>query len=458
MRSLSLRMSNSSMPKGSSRARTAGLVLAALAACAALAAADEAYETPGTLPADRFLSAAEMRGEQWSVEPRALNDGMMNTYTIDSQYGSWQARGDASVPMRIREVLALARLDEISKSRVFLDAVKNSVTAPLKLAAAVVDKPVETLKGIPSGVGRWFRKTTFMVRETYHDARKLSSDVKSEPGPTAKESKVAEEGKRLAKRQGLKYLGISGAERRWYADLGVDPFTDNQVLRDAIASVARVDGLTGFGLKFVIPGVPFAGDVKRTMNLVWNTDPWELRLRNERALLDAGISEKTARHFDEQHNMTLTMKTMFLGSLSDLEGVEGRENLLARALDCSSREEGERLVATTAMLVRVHQHEKPLVHILPGTWTPVARTADGALVAVVLADSIHWTAPVAKAIRAFVRDFAGQASSARLMFVSGESSDQFRSAVADLGWTVVDHCESRWPEPEVPEAEAPATR
>ncbi len=435
--------------------RAAAVLIASVAACAALLAAERAYEAPGALPADRFLTPEQMRGEQWTVSANALNDGMTNTYTIESRFGSWEARGTARVPHRIREVLALARLEEISKSRVFLDAVSRSVTAPFRLAADLADRPVETLKGIPSGVGRWFRKTTFRVRETWHDARKLADDAKSGSGTSGGESRVAEQAEKVAKREGLRYLGISGAERRWYADLGVDPHTDNQLLRDAITSVARVDGLTGFSMKFVIPGVPYAGDVRRTMKLVWKTDPWELRLANRRTLLGAGISEKTARRFEDNRSMTLTTQTMFLESLKDLEGVAGRENLLARAIECASREDGDRLVATTAMLVRVHRHEKPLAEILPGTWLPVARTTDRTLVAVVLADSIHWTAPLAEATRRFAKGFAARGSSSRLMFVSGESSELFRTSLAKLGWTVVDHCESRWPEPEVSESAAP---
>jgi hypothetical protein len=112
----------------------------------------------------------------------------------------------------------------------------------------------------------------------------------------------------------------------------------------------------------------------------------------------------------------------------------------------------------TEMLVRIHRHEKALATILPGTWIPVARTTDGRLVAVLTADSIHWTAPLAEATREFARGFAGQQFRSREMFVSGESSALFRNSLASLGWAIVDHCESRWAEPDVPESAAAAQR
>ena len=51
--------------------------------------------------------------------------------------------------------------------------------APRRLSwdELLADKPKETLEGLPSGVNRWFKRTSFKVRETYHD---VSEEVKDE--------------------------------------------------------------------------------------------------------------------------------------------------------------------------------------------------------------------------------------------------------------------------------------
>ena len=410
---------------------------AALLLCivALTAAAESKHETPVDQKADLFLSADQMTGELWKVEPTATNDGIANTYTITSRYGSWQARGTGRVPVRIREVMALAQLEEISTSDVFMDAVKNSATAPLHLVQDVAAAPVETVKGIPGGVTRWVKKTSFQVQETYHDvkdtATKEDETTKSEDGPS-----LTEKGKDEASKQAMSYLKITGAEQRWYAQLGVDPWTDNEVLRNAISSVAKVEGLTNFGMKFVMPGIPGMGEVQGVMNAVWTKDPWELRMDNRKILLAAGISEETARAFEDNRYMTLTMQTAFLKILQDLDGVTGRQHLLARAIDCASREEAERLVTTSALLLRVHRKEGGLTEILPGSRLPVARKADKGLVAVLITDFVFWTENVAEAANEFAAAWAEEEAPSRELLITRESSYAFHEHVLNLGWKV----------------------
>ena len=244
----------------------------------------------------------ELAGPDFKVEPEATTDGLGSTYTLTSRFGTWTARGRMQVAMRIREIQALAQLEEVSKSEVFKDAVKSSVTAPLELVQAVATEPVETLKGIPEGVGRWMKKTSFQVKEGYHDAKELragETDASAEAAAAEKAS-LTEKGKVEAKKYTLDYLKITGAELAWYAKLGVDPYTDNETLRKAVTSVARVQGLTSFGMKFVgMPSIPGAREARKTMDLVWKTDPWELRLANRKKLLAAGLSEETARQFED---------------------------------------------------------------------------------------------------------------------------------------------------------------
>ena len=142
------------------------------------AAPGSGFEQPNPLRSADYLAAGELAGPDFKVEPQATTDGLGSTYTLTSRFGTWTARGRMQVAMRIREIQALAQLEEVSKSEVFKDAVKSSVTAPLELVQAVATKPVETLKGIPDGVGRWMKKTSFQVKEGYHDAKELRAGEK----------------------------------------------------------------------------------------------------------------------------------------------------------------------------------------------------------------------------------------------------------------------------------------
>ena len=437
------------------RALVLGLAAAVLGVLPTVRAV-ESFESPGIVRAADYLPPDLLRGPDWTVSAEATNDGLNNTYVIVSRFGSWQARSAEQVAARAGEIAALARLEEVSKTKVFLDAVESSVTAPLRLAEDVVERPVETLKGVPGGVGRWFKRTTFRVREAYHDASEAVAEKRAERETGAeaedgeREDELAEKAETAARRELRKHLRISAAERRWYRELGIDPSTDNEKLRTAIERVARVEGLTGFGMKLVaLPSIPGSSQMHKTMDLVWSSDPVDLLRANRRRILAAGLSKATARAFEDSA-LTLTEQTIFLDSLEELAGVAGRQHLIARASSLKSRERARGLTSITVLLARVHREETPLAEILPGSVLPVARTRAGDLLAVSKAGAVFWTEMVAEAARGFAAIYADQPADERRLYVTGVTSELFDAEVTSLGWKV----RSRWQ----PESTAPGGR
>lgn len=432
------------MKRSSSRA-TALVLAGALVAAGAAAAAG--YEAAGPVPAAEYLPAAEMSGPEWKVLPEAVNDGVFNNYTVESRFGGFEARGRSAVAVRAKEVAALAELERISKSDVFKDAVKDSALGSVRAVQSFATKPVETVKAVPAGVNRWLKKTRYQVQETYVDTKETVAEVReggdSEEGGEGggKSAELVDQGKKAAHAYALDYLNISGAERRWYGELGVDPYTDNQVLREVIKDYARVGGLTSFGMRFVgLPSIPGARELNKTMDLVWKTDPWELRRQNRLKLLAGGIPEETAREFEDNPYLSLTYQTALVGAFDDLSGVAGREHLVARAVAVEAREDGTALVQSILLLVRHHRGERPLAAILPGPQAPVGRTKDGALVAVAVAEAVLWTDDVAAAVRDFAELYRGEPARVRELWTPGRVSERFAAETKALGWTVHD----RW--------------
>lgn len=422
------------------------VAVVAVAGGGPVARAEEGYEAAGLVAAVEYLPAKLLQGPDWTVAAGARADGLDNTYTIESRFGTWEARGEEEVATRIREIAALARLEEVSKTEVFLEAVRTSATAPLRLAQDVAEKPVETLTGIPKSVGRWFKRTSFRVREAYRDASEAIAEERAgqagqgEPasGQTDEERQAKVEAK--AREEARDYLRISGAERRWYRELRVDPYTDNEVLRQAVESVARVEGLTGFGMKFAgLPSLPGSREISKTMDLVWETDPVDLLLANRERMLAAGLSKETARAFEDS-SLTLTEQTLFLDALDSLEGVAGREHLVARALDPETRRDGRSLAIMAVLLARLHRGGTPLAAILPGAVLPVARTAGGDLITVSTAGALFWTEAIAEAAHGFAAIYADDAARERRLYVTGIASERFATEAGRRGWKVID----RW--------------
>ena len=435
---------------------SAAAVVVLLAATGARAS--EGYEVAGPVRAADYLPAELLKGTEWTVADEASNDGLDNSYTLESRFGPWQARGEEQVATRIGEIEALARLEEVSKTDVFLEAVKASVTAPIRLVQDAAERPKETLLGLPRGVSRWFRRTSFRARETYHDVsvrieeerterrerRDADGDAESEEAVAAakaeRRSELEQEVEATARKEALDYLRITSAERRWYRELGVDPYTDNELLREAVESVARVEGLTSLGMRFVgIPSLPGSRWVRDSLSLVWDTHPADLMLRNRKRMAAAGLSTETARAFEDSE-LTLTEQTVFLDSLDTLDSVAGREHLFALVPDLETRDEARALTSSAVLLAVLHQGDSPLAEILAGSALQVARTRAGGLAAIAPAGAVFYTEAVAEGLREFTAVHAAEPPRERRLYVTGVTSERFDNEARNLGWEVVD----RW--------------
>jgi hypothetical protein len=310
------------------------------------------------------------------------------------------------------------------------------------------------VQGISSGVKRFWSKTKFQAREVTHDAKKtVSSNSKGEgEGENEEESPSKTEiAKKATQDYAKQYLGLSKAERRWYAELGIDPYTDNDALKKAVKEVSRVEAVATFGMRYSgMPSIPGAREIGKVMDLVWKTDPWELRQRNRKILLAAGFNEVEARDFEDNAAMSPTLQTAILQSFSDLEVVPGRKQIVKLATEVEDSAAARVLVTSTALLVRYHRDVAPFAEILSGPRLPVARARSGRLVAVVVADTLYWTPEISDALRAFADAFKADAAPQRELRVAGTATDRFKAEAKALGWQVLDGWQQSSPEDNQP--------
>lgn len=377
-------------PHAPARCRTIAWPVVATLALTSVAAATatsitQDYETPPDLPAAQALPAGLVAGVDHSVADPVRSDGLMNRYALQSRFGSYDVHGRALLAIRIQEIGALAELDRVSRSEVFLRAVGRSVTAPIQTAAQFVEKPVETVTGIPKGVANLFKTYRLKAREATGKAKDVAGKVTKAAEGTSDErkdtlEKAGEKATSSAKAYTSRYLGVTSAERLWYAKLGVDPYTTNGPLREAVTRVARVDATAQFGLRFAgIPSIPGIDIARKGMDAIWEEDPIVIRDRNRRFLAALGLDDEERKRFENNVALSPTHQLTLLQMARALESVEGRGELIRRALDVSEEEEALALIDSLALLVRLHG-EAPLAEIVGGIRLPAARTRDGRLI------------------------------------------------------------------------------
>jgi hypothetical protein len=396
------------------------------------------FEMPPEEPAAGSLTAELAAGPDFHVGEPVQSDGLMHHYVVISRFGDFPAYGRTALAIRVREVSALGRIAKTSDVDVVVKTVTGRVHGDAKTIAQAAGSPVKTVVGIPKGVSHLFNGYKAQANELTQKAR--------QQGGAGAPAHVAREAKADASRYADRYLGVSAAERRYYQQLGVDPYTNNEVLRKAVHHLAKINAAVNLGMHFVgIPGVPYLGDVKRAMDAIYNEDPAVLRARQRTTLAGYGLNAAEIQRFENTLLLSPTRQSLLAEYAKSLDGVAGRDELFRHAMSVTSEPEAEVFLQSTALLVRLHAR-RPVTRILSGLRLPTAQFADGGIVVLGGFDAVYWTEDVAgyeAALHALL-----PASARRLeVWASGTFSPRARSELSARGWEVHDHAAEALTEP-----------
>jgi hypothetical protein len=181
------------------------------------------FEKPPILRASDLAPATLLSGNGFRVDDQVPTDGLTASFTIRSDVGTFQAHGLEMLRIRIAEIPAIVELENTSKTKVFAQSVATNAARPVVAAGQMVMHPVDTVKGLPSGVGRFFGRVGL-------GAQRLKETV-TEP----------KEGSEVGERSLQTTRDIFGyeQERRELAKkLHVDPYTTNPVLSKQLDDIA----------------------------------------------------------------------------------------------------------------------------------------------------------------------------------------------------------------------------
>ncbi|HEY6620517.1 MAG TPA: hypothetical protein VIY68_13285, partial [Steroidobacteraceae bacterium] len=266
-------------------------LVAGVAVLLAAAAWAADFELPPPAPAAASLPADLASGADFHVSEPVESDGLMHHFVIDSRFGLFPAYGREALKVRVREMAALTQIAKTTDVEVVAKTVEGSVQSQVKTLSQVATHPVSTVVGIPKGIGHLFHGYKAQADE-------FIGDNKSHGGSKSP-SNVTTTAKSDAVRYADRYLGVSAAERRYYQQLGVDPYTNNKVLRKAVGHLAKINAATNLGMHFAgVPGLPYLGDIRRAMDAIYNEDPAVLRARQRVTLAGYGLTAEEIKRFE----------------------------------------------------------------------------------------------------------------------------------------------------------------
>ncbi len=398
-------------------------------------AVDRAYENAEDLSAADILPGDLLKGEHHTVEDRVRNDGYLNYYTVKSDYGEFEAASTAMLRIRIGEINALAELDELSQTEVFIKAAADAGVGQLKSIKQFATHPVDTVVGIPRGIGRMFKRYFRQAGEAVDATKESVAGDDEESGETNGEN---EEGSNVAVDLTESFFGVSKAERAWSQKLGTDPYSTNETLRAAIKELAWAERLGRFGMGFAgipeIPGADIIGDVNQA---VWSKDPYELQDLNRARLVATDADEELIAKYLDNTRFSPSQQTLLTAAIAELADVEGRAGILSQSLNAKTGAEVGFFVRSVTMLAWYHLNQSPIVSVITDAAIPAGTTDNGKLVILFAADHIYWTEGVAQTAGIYNRALGADASTnAREVWFLGTTSERCGHELTALGWEI----------------------
>src|SRR5204862_6178858 len=120
--------------------------------------AEAVFEELPVLNASEILRPEFLAGPQHKVREPVPTYFGANQFTIDSDFGVFEANGNEMLIRRINEINAIAKLKEISRSDEFKNALTAAAKAPVAGIKNIASDPANTISNAPKGVMKFMSR------------------------------------------------------------------------------------------------------------------------------------------------------------------------------------------------------------------------------------------------------------------------------------------------------------
>src|SRR5208282_750563 len=340
----------------------------------AATAAPVAYEALPTLNASDILQPQYCQGPNFTVRNPVPTYSGSNHYTIDSDFGVFEADGNAMLMRRVAEINAIAKLQAMSQTREFTEAAKQAAEAPLQVAQDLVTNPVSTISSVPKGIWGFFNQ-----------AREPVKQVAEGNQSTAGAGNAVEN-----------MTGFSKTKRDLAIKLGVDPYSKNEVFQKELNKVAWPAFLGKFAVNLGMGAVggPALSAINWTGTLtdsLRNKSPAQLHQMNLDLLMNnMGVSRATADAFLNNNAFSPTTQTVLVAALGQLGNISGQAEFIRQA--ATSQDEHDAIAfQQSAQLMANLNKSTPVARITHLKGLTLCQTNEGTVVVPIQWDYAAWT-------------------------------------------------------------------
>jgi len=378
------------------------------------------FQTPPlTLKASGVLPEKLLKGPNHRIKEDVQNDGFINIYQLTGTYGPMRIKSTELLVMRINEIQALHHMDELKKTKVFTDAIKEGVKAPFRTVKGMVTEPVDTVSGIATGIGRWFSDIGRSITvDDPHQENVLKTAI-----------------------------GKSAAKRKFAYEYGIDPYTTWPPLQDSLDAVAWTavsGGLTtkvAFGVikKPIGQVLRATGTTHQMKQLVRDKSPAELEKINRAKLKIFGLSDHVIDFFLTNPYYNPQETTLLVGALESLKNTKNISIFIEAAARAHSPSIARYMRTQAQMMENYYNNVAPIETFVEYDNIPFIKRQGGIIAGFFALDYVAWTAQLSNkemVVSLAIEKRGGGAG--KELWVEGLVDPVARKALETRGWKVID--------------------
>ena len=340
----------------------------------AATAAPVVYEPLPTLNASVILQPQYFQGPNFTVRNPVPTYSGSNHYTIDSDFGIFEADGNAMLMRRVAEINAIAKLQAMSQTKEFAQAAKQAAEVPLNVARNLVTNPVSTISSVPKGIWGFLNQAGQAVKEAAEGRQSSAAEGNAVENMT----------------------GFSKTKRDLAIKLGVDPYSTNEVFQSELNKVAWPAFLGKFtvnlGMAAVGGAALSAANWTSTLtDTLRDKSPTELRLMNLGLLMNnMGVSRATADAFLNNNAISPTTQTILVAALAQLGNIPGQAEFIRQAATSQDEHDAIAFQQSVQLMANLN-NSTPVARITHLKGLTVCQTNNGTVVVPIQWDYVAWT-------------------------------------------------------------------
>ena len=385
--------------------------------------AEAVFEELPELQASDILKPEFLKGPRFVVREPVPTSAGMNQFTIDSDFGVFEADGNEMLLQRLKEIDAITRLQDVSRTDEFKKSMLAAAKSPLNSAKNIARDPAQAISNVPKGVMKFLGR----AKETVENVGKGGDDQ-------------AGEGSRLKDA-----IGYSDKKRKIALEMGIDPYTTNTVLQKQLDDVAWASWAGGFS--FSVATLPISGAAKAALtvtnlnstveDLLREKSPSELEQINRAAFRAVGANASDIDRILHGGAFTPTQATTFAVHLKSLKNVANRGAFVKAAAEKSTTEADALFCVYTAALMDQIDQKTPIARIVMLGDFPICVAKDGTIIVALQWDYAAWTAGAASFTDDVQKLAAKSGQNAHVSVdLSGQVSPRLREELEKRGMTV----------------------